>query len=105
VTVPWWTWPLALVTVAAVGTVAVAVQKPGRVRTVTAWLAAVGLYVVLAGMFGTWARESLAGGSWAGRLGFGFLAVMFSIGLVIAVFKTIAAARGRGAGGEAGATH
>src|SRR5690606_7925228 len=33
VTVPWWTWPLALVTVAAGGTVAVAVPEPGRVRT------------------------------------------------------------------------
>lgn len=101
---PWWTWLVALMAVAVVGSVAVAVQKPGRARDVTAWLGAVGFYVPLVGMFGTWTRESLASGSWAGRIGFGFLAVMFSIGLVVALFKTIAATRHHGAG-EASATH
>jgi hypothetical protein len=102
--VPWWTWLVALVSVALVGSIAVAVQRPGRARNVTAWLGAVGFYVPLVGMFGSWARASFEGGSWGGRIGFGFLAAMFSIGLVIAVFKTIGAARSRGPT-EAGATH
>ena len=101
---PWWTWLVALVAVAVVGSIAVAVQRPGRGRRVTAWLGAVGFYVPLVAMFGSWARDAFAGGSWGGRIGFGFLATMFSIGLVIALFKTLAALRSDGAQ-DAGATH
>jgi hypothetical protein len=102
--VVWWAWLVLLVSVALVGSVAVAAQGPGRGRSVTAWLGAVGFYVVLIGMFGGWTLAALDRGSRAGLLGFGFLTAMFSIGLVVALFKTAAALRSGGAG-EASATH
>lgn len=100
----WWMWLVLLVAVALVGSLAVAVQRPGRGRNVTAWLGAIGFYVVLIGMFGGWTLAALDRGSRAGLLGFGFLTAMFSIGLVVALYKTAAALR-RGGPGEASATH
>lgn len=100
----WWIWLVLLVSVALAGSLAVALQGPGRGRNVTAWLGAVGFYVVLIGMFGGWALAALDRGSRAGTIGFGFLAAMFSIGLVVALFKTAAALRSSGPG-DASATH
>jgi hypothetical protein len=100
----WWAWLALLVSVALAGSLAVAVQRPGRARDVTAWLATVGFYLVLIGMFGDWLRGALASGSWGGRIGFGFLVTFFSIGVVVALWKTAGALRGRGPG-ETGATH
>ncbi|HSJ95921.1 MAG TPA: hypothetical protein VLC53_02545 [Myxococcota bacterium] len=100
----WWVWLALLVMAALVGATAVAVQRPGRARDVTAWLGAVAFYVVLIAMFGDWARASLASGSRMGTIAFGTLAALFSIGLVIALVKTAGALRGRGPGQES-ATH
>jgi len=104
IAVVWWVWLALLVGVALVGSIAVAVQRAGRARDVTAWLGAVGFYVVLVGMFGDWARGALASGSTAALIGLGFLFAMFSIGLLVALFKTASALRSGGSG-EASATH
>lgn len=102
--VAWWLWLVLLVSVALVGSVLVAAQRPGRGRDVTAWLGAVGFYVVLVGMFGGWTLAALERGSRGAGVGLGFLAVMFSIGLVVALFKTAGALR-RSGPREASATH
>jgi hypothetical protein len=102
--VVWWAWLAMLVGVALVGAVAVAVQRPGRARDVTAWLAVVGFYGVLVGMFGDWARAALARGSTGALIGLGFLFALFSIGLLVSLFKTAGAVRARGSR-DASATH
>jgi len=103
--VVWWSWLVLLVSAALAGAVAVALQRPGRARDVTAWVGTVGFYVVLVAMFGGWAREALADGARGRWIGLGLLAALFAIGLVVALFKTVAAARRRGGPGESGATH
>ena len=100
----WWAWLALLVSVAFACSAAVALQRPGRGRDVTAWLGAVSFYVVLVGMFGSWARDAFADGSRGALVGLGFLAAVFSIGLVVAVFKTAGALRTR-AGQDVSATH
>jgi hypothetical protein len=104
IAVVWWMWLALLVGVALLGSIAVAVQRPGRARDLTAWLGAVGFYVVLVAMFGDWARAALASGAKGPLIGLGFLFAMFSIGLVVALFKTASALRRRGSG-DASATH
>ncbi|MEB2344176.1 MAG: hypothetical protein OZ948_05500 [Deltaproteobacteria bacterium] len=101
----WWHWLAALIAVALAGSIAVAAQGPGRARDVTAWAGVVGFYTVLAGMFGDWTRGALASGSRA-AIGFGLLAALFAIGWIVALFKTLGAARRSAAGAaDAGATH
>jgi len=102
--VAWWMWLASLIGVALLGSLAVAVQRPGRGRTVTSWLGAVAFYVVLVGMFGSWVHGALARGAKGPLVGLGFLLAIFSLGLLVALYKTFAAARGRGPG-ESGATH
>lgn len=102
----WWLWLSVLLAVALAGSLAVAAQRPGRARDVTAWLGVVGFYAVLVGMFGDWARGALAAGSTAGAVAFGGLTALFSLGLGVALFKTARALRGSRSGGDdAGATH
>jgi hypothetical protein len=100
----WWAWLALLVAVALSGAIAVAVQRSGRARGVSAWLGAVAFYAVLVGMFGDFWRAALAEGSTRGKIGFGFLTGFFTIGLLVALVRTAAAARDR-APGDAGATH
>lgn len=100
----WWMWLVLLVAVALAGSLAVAVQRPGRGRNVTAWLGAIGFYAVLIGMFGGWTLAALERGSRAGLVGFGFLTAMFSIGLLVALYKTAVTLRGSGPG-DTSATH
>lgn len=100
----WWTWLILLAAVAGAGALAVAAQRPGRGRDVTAWLGAIGFYGVLIGMFGSWTLAALERGSRAGLLGFGLLTAVFSIGLLVALSRTAAALR-RSGPGDASATH
>jgi hypothetical protein len=94
----------AAVVLVVIAWLAASFQAPGRSRTTTAWVGAIGLYVALLSLFAHLLRRSLANDSTAGLVGFGFLCAMFAIGLVVATWKTLAALRG-GAGGDAGAAH
>lgn len=100
----WWAWLVLLVSVALVGAISVAVQKPGRARDVTAWVGAVAFYVVLIGMFGGWTLAALERGSRGAAAGLGLLTALFSIGLSVALARTAGALR-RSASGDASATH
>jgi len=94
----------AAVALVVIAWLAASFQGPGRSRTTTAWVGAIGLYVALLSLFAHLLRPSLANDSTAGLVGFGFLATMFSLGLLVAIWKTFAALRG-GRAGDAGATH
>lgn len=94
----------AAVAVVVVAWLAASFQAPGRARVITAWLGTLGLYVALLSLFASLLRRSLAADSTAGLIGFGFLATMFAIGLVVALYKTLVSLRGDGSG-DASATH
>jgi D-arabinose 1-dehydrogenase-like Zn-dependent alcohol dehydrogenase len=74
---------------------AVSFQRESRRRTLLEWLGADALYVALLTFFASLLRRSLAEGSALGIAGFGFLATLFALGLVVAVWKTLGVARGR----------
>jgi hypothetical protein len=85
----------SLVAVALLGSIAVALQRPGKARDVSARLAALGFYLVLVGFFGTQALAAHATASTRGLVAFGFLTAFFGIGLALSVVKTVGAIRGR----------
>ena len=102
--------PISMIAVGAVavvviGWLAVSFLGPTPQRRKIEWLAATALYVALLGLFVNLVRRSIASDNEAGIIAFGFLAGMFTIGLVIASLKTLAALRGSSAGKQSSATH
>lgn len=73
-------------------------------RAVLEWIGACGMYVALLMLFAHLLLRAVASGSLAGRIGFGFLVVFFSAGLVLCVVSTLRAVRGPSKGLES-ATH
>ena len=96
---------IGAVSVVAIGWLAVSFLAPSPQRRKIEWLSATALYVALLSFFINLILRSLAGNSKAGVIGFGFLAGMFSIGLVIASVKTIGALRGSSPSKQSSATH
>ena len=96
---------IGAIAVVVIGWLAVSFMSAGPGRRRIEWLAATALYVALLSFFINLVRRSIASDNEAGMIAFGFLAGMFSIGLVIASVKTIAALRGVGASKQSSATH
>jgi hypothetical protein len=92
------------VAVPLLGSLLVALLRPGPAREVSARIATAAFYVLLFAFFAERTRVALAEGSTAGLIAFGFLAAIFGIGLVLAVVKAIGALRGR-TSSDAAATH
>lgn len=82
----------------------VSFQRAGAARDTAAWIGTVGFYGVLLSLFVHLVRRSLDNDSTAGLIGFGFLATVFGLGLLVAIYR---AARSLRSGGpsEASATH
>lgn len=78
-----------------VGWLAVCFQVPGRRRDTVAWVGALGIYIALLSLFVHLTRRSLADDSTPGIVGFGFLAIFFAVGLVLAVVKLFGSLRAR----------
>jgi hypothetical protein len=78
--------------------------RPGTGRTLAAWAATIGMYVALLCLFVHLVSRARAEDSTAGLVGFGFLASLFAIGLVVAVARTVLALRA-GPSKDASATH
>jgi predicted branched-subunit amino acid permease len=91
--------------VVAIAWLAVSFIRPSAGRRRIEWLGATALYVALLAMFVNLVRRSIESDNEAGMIAFGFLTAMFSIGLVIASIRTIAALRGGSAAKDSGATH
>jgi hypothetical protein len=92
--------------VVVLGWLLVSFLSPNARRRRIEWLAATGLYVVLLGLFSNGLRGAIADDSLLRMFAFGFLTLIFGIGLVISSVRTIGALLGRGgSGGGAGATH
>jgi hypothetical protein len=86
---------VAAVAVVVIGWLVVSFQRPGPSRDLVARVGSIGLYVALLCFFVSLTRRALERDSTAGLIGFGFLAAMFAIGLVVAVARTIGSRRGR----------
>jgi hypothetical protein len=76
-----------------------------RRRAVIEWLSASALYLALIMLFSNLIRRSWESGNHFALVAFGFLALMFTMGLCVALFNTVRTARGQVGSGEAGATH
>lgn len=101
--------PLGGVAIAAIVLVVsawlvVSFQRPGPARNVVAWLGTIGFYGALLSLFVHLVGRSLDNDSTAGLIGFGFLATMFGLGLVVAIGRAVLSLRSAGAG-EASATN
>ncbi len=90
---------LAWIAIGAVGFVAlmwliVSFSSPGRGRSICEWLGATGMFVALSCFFANLFLRSQEAGSLAGLIAFGFLGTIFSIGLLVSLFKLLGAMRG-----------
>jgi hypothetical protein len=83
---------------------AVSFMKPGPQRERVEWLAAVAMYVALLSLFSHLVLRAHGNGSWLGRIGFGFLWLVFSGGLLVSLANALRSGRGVGKS-QAGATH
>jgi drug/metabolite transporter (DMT)-like permease len=95
---------LGAVAVLALGWLVVSFSRRGPRRDTTAWVATVAMYVALLCLFTHLTSRSWDRDSTAGLVGFGFLATVFAIGLVLATVRTIGSLRGR-SGRDVSATH
>jgi hypothetical protein len=71
----------------------VSFSAPGPRRAILEWVGACGMYVALLMLFAHLLGRSLAADSIAGKIGFGFLVVFFTSGLVLCVVNTLLALR------------
>ncbi len=71
----------------------VSFQRPGPARDRMAWIGTIGFYGALLSLFVHLVRRSLENDSTAGLVGFGFLATMFGLGLIVAIARAIGSLR------------
>jgi protein-S-isoprenylcysteine O-methyltransferase Ste14 len=97
---------IGAVAVVAIGWLAVSFLGPTAQRRKIEWIAASALYVALLTFFVNLVRRSVASDNEAGMVAFGFLTAMFAAGLLLSLWKTVGALRGRAAAsGKASETH
>lgn len=95
---------IVAIAVVVVAWLVVSFQRPGPGRNAMAWLGTIGFYGALLSLFVHLLGRSLDNDSTAGLIGFGFLATMFGLGLVVAVARAIGSLR-TVAASEASATN
>jgi hypothetical protein len=83
----------------------VSMLRPGALRRRLEWIATTSLYVGFFGFFATLLVGAIARDSLAGMLGFGMLAALFGMGLLVSTTRTLAALVGRGASARSTSTH
>ncbi len=86
-------WAAAALVV--VGWLVISFSEPGRKREIAEWASASALYLSLLMLFTWLLRKAIATESTAGMIGFGFLSVLFGMGLCVSLYH--AARSGRGA--------
>jgi protein-S-isoprenylcysteine O-methyltransferase Ste14 len=92
--VSWIAWTgCAALAVVVVGWLVVSFSRPGPRRERVEWLAACGLYVALLMLFVHLVQKALASGSTLALLAFGFLALLFALGLLVCLAYTLGAFR------------
>jgi len=79
--------------------------SPGAGRRKLEWLAATAMYVTLLAFFSRQLHDAIVDDSLARMFAFGFLVVIFGLGLVISSVRTIGALTGRSGPAKSSATH
>ncbi len=74
----------------------VSFSEPGPRRDVLEWLGATAMYVALLALFLNLISTAREAGNTLALLAFGFLAVLFGIGLVVSLVNTLRSRRGPG---------
>jgi hypothetical protein len=80
--------------VLVVGWLVVSFSEPSPRRTFVEWLSATAMYVALLTLFVHLVLRAVAEDSTLGQAAFGFLCVFFGGGLLVTVYRTVAALRG-----------
>jgi uncharacterized membrane protein len=93
------------VAVLVVGWLVVSFTAPGPRRAVIEWLSASAMYLALSMLFWNLILRALESGNHFALVAFGFLGLMFGMGLCVALFNTLRALRGGAQSAEASATH
>ncbi len=76
----------------------VSFSEPGPRRDVLEWLGATAMYVALLALFLNLISTAREAGNTLALLAFGFLAVLFGIGLVVSLVNTVRSRKGLGKG-------
>ena len=90
----WIAWTgCAGLAVVVIGWLVVSFSRPGARRERMEWVAACGLYTTLLMLFVHLVQKALASESTLALVAFGFLAVLFAIGLLVCLAYTVGAFR------------
>jgi hypothetical protein len=81
----------------AVSWLVISFTEPSPRRTRVEWLSACGLYVALLSLFGSLLTRAHEAGNTFGSVAFGFLLLLFGIGLVLALAKLLRSLAGEAA--------
>ena len=93
------------VAVLVVGWLVVSFTAPGPRRAVIEWLSASAMYLALSMLFWNLILRAWESGNHFALVAFGFLGLMFGVGLCVSLYHTLRALRGGPEGSEASATH
>jgi uncharacterized membrane protein len=93
------------VAVLVLGWLVVSFTAPGPRRAVIEWLSASAMYVALSMLFWNLILRAWENGNHFALAAFGFLGLMFGMGLCVALYNTFQVLRGSGGSSEASATH
>jgi len=96
-------WGAAAVLV--VGWLVVSFTAPGPRRAVIEWLSASAMYLALSMLFWNLILGAWGSGSHFALVAFGFLGLMFGMGLCVALYNTLRVLRGGVGGAAVSATH
>ena len=95
--------PIGIIGFGAVGVLVllrllVSFSEPGPRRDVLEWLGATAMYVALLALFLNLVRTAREAGNVLALVAFGFLAVLFGIGLIVSLVNTVRSRQGPGKG-------
>ena len=96
-------WGAAAVLV--VGWLVVSFSAPGPRRAVIEWLSASAMYLALSMLLWNLILRAWESGNHFALVAFGFLGLMFGMGLCVALFNTLKVLRGGGGSADVSATH
>jgi hypothetical protein len=82
-------------TILVIGWISIVILKPSPARDLLGWIGATALYLALASWFVGLSLEVWHEQRWALLVAFGFLAFMFSTGLLVSLYRTVLQIAGR----------
>jgi len=96
-------WCAAAVLV--VGWLVVSFTAPGPRRAMIEWISASAMYLALSMLFWNLIQRAWENGNHFALVAFGFLGLMFGMGLCVALYNTLQVLRGNAESADASATH